>query len=229
MDRSAARIPQWAATRKARTGRAARRVALRVSIPTTPRSTKTLGPAKKLGGGGGGGGGRPPPPPAGPCSEPGENCLETKCCVEPGQGCYEKSKYWASCKDSCTPGIDPNDPPKYQDPWTCRLVGGSPGGGGSRPPPPRSRRRYRPRPSPPPPSGGGGGGGGGGGSKQRSGKTKGHLTMWANNDALIGSQCEYANAPVNSKTDPMLPSYLRTGFHCAIGDSNPAFGKGENR
>lgn len=52
--------------------------------------------------------------------------------------------------------------------------------------------------------------------------------MWANNDALIGSQCEYANAPVNSLTDPVLPHYLRRGFHCAIGDSNPAFGKGEH-
>lgn len=52
--------------------------------------------------------------------------------------------------------------------------------------------------------------------------------MWATNDALIGSQCEYANAPVNSLTDPMLPSYLRSGFHCAIGDADPAFGKGEH-
>merc|ERR1712039_839421 len=26
---------------------------------------------------------------------------------------------------------------------------------------------------------------------------------------------------------PVLPSYLRSGFHCAIGDSSPGFGKGE--
>merc|ERR1719169_353476 len=26
----------------------------------------------------------------------------------------------------------------------------------------------------------------------------------------------------------MLPHYLRSGFHCAIGDSDPAFGKGQN-
>jgi len=57
---------------------------------------------------------------------------------------------------------------------------------------------------------------------------KGHLTMWATNDNLIGAQCEYANSPVNSITDPVLPKYLRSGFHCAIGDSNPAFGKGEH-
>jgi len=58
--------------------------------------------------------------------------------------------------------------------------------------------------------------------------TKGHLTMWAQNSALIGSQCEFANAPVNSITDPVLPHYLRSGWHCAIGDANPGFGKGEN-
>lgn len=66
----------------------------------------------------------------------------------------------------------------------------------------------------------GGGGGGGGGTK-----VKGQVTMWASEDALIGAQCEFANAPINSVTDPVLPSYLRTGFHCAIGDE---FGMGEN-
>lgn len=52
--------------------------------------------------------------------------------------------------------------------------------------------------------------------------------MWQKSNGLIGSQCEFGNAPVNSETDPMLPVYLRNGFHCAIGDSNPGFGKGEN-
>lgn len=48
--------------------------------------------------------------------------------------------------------------------------------------------------------------------------------MWATtNQDLIGSACEYANSPVNSLTDPVLPSYLRTGYHCAIGEE---FGKG---
>lgn len=56
----------------------------------------------------------------------------------------------------------------------------------------------------------------------------GQVTMWATtNSDLIGSQCEYANAPVNSLTDSVLPSLLRSGFHCAIGDSNPGFGQGE--
>jgi len=57
---------------------------------------------------------------------------------------------------------------------------------------------------------------------------RGTLTMWATQESLIGAQCEYANAPVNSVTDPVLPSYLRSGFHCAIGNSNPGFGNGEH-
>lgn len=52
--------------------------------------------------------------------------------------------------------------------------------------------------------------------------------MWATNDNLLGAQCEYANAPINSITDSVLPTYLRKGFHCAIGDSNPAFGRGQH-
>lgn len=52
--------------------------------------------------------------------------------------------------------------------------------------------------------------------------------MWATQESLIGAQCEYANAPINSITDPVLPPYLRSGFHCAIGSSSPGFGKGEN-
>lgn len=53
----------------------------------------------------------------------------------------------------------------------------------------------------------------------------GWATMWATtNQDLIGSSCEYANAPVDSLTDPVLASYLRTGYHCAIGEE---FGIGE--
>jgi len=59
-------------------------------------------------------------------------------------------------------------------------------------------------------------------------KFRGTLTMWATQGALLGAQCEYANSPINSLTDPVLPSYLRSGFHCAIGDSSPGFGKGEH-
>mmetsp|Transcript_99309 Transcript_99309/g.266737 ORF Transcript_99309/g.266737 Transcript_99309/m.266737 type:complete len:292 (-) Transcript_99309:65-940(-) len=59
---------------------------------------------------------------------------------------------------------------------------------------------------------------------------KGELTMWATQEsgALIPAQCEFAGPPVKSMTDEVLPPYLLDGFHCAIGSSLPAFGKGEN-
>lgn len=84
----------------------------------------------------------------GACSPVGANCKNTKCCTSPGMKCYEKDGYWAGCKPSCTPGKDPNDPPKYRTPWSCRLLGG---GGGSAPAP-----KPRPIPSGPAPSPSGG-------------------------------------------------------------------------
>merc|ERR1719191_1254443 len=58
-----------------------------------------------------------------------KDCTKAGCCETPGYKCYQKSKYWASCKASCTPGIDPNDPPKYQQPWTCKVLGTGPPAG----------------------------------------------------------------------------------------------------
>lgn len=81
----------------------------------------------------------------GPCSAAGKNCKSTKCCSSPGLKCYEKDGYWASCKSSCTPGLDSYDPPKYRTPWSCRILG-SGGGGGPAPAP-------RPTPVQPPPTG----------------------------------------------------------------------------
>lgn len=91
-----------------------------------------------------------------------------------------------------------------------------------RPVPRPPRPGPRPSPAPNPPSGGG--------SSPDPGThvVKGHVTMWATNDNLIGAQCEYANAPVGSIKDSVLPSYLRDGFHCAIGDSNPGFDGGKH-
>eukprot|EP00438_Fugacium_kawagutii_P022614 Skav211578 [mRNA] locus=scaffold2913:21222:24772:+ [translate_table: standard] len=37
--------------------------------------------------------------------------------------CFQKNEYWATCKASCTPGIDPTDPPEYATPWTCKAAG----------------------------------------------------------------------------------------------------------
>merc|ERR1719324_598479 len=76
-----------------------------------------------------------------------KDCTKAGCCETPGYKCYQKSKYWASCKASCTPGIDPNDPPKYQQPWDCTVIGG--GGGGGSSPAPAPYPAPSPSPSPP--------------------------------------------------------------------------------
>ena len=38
-----------------------------------------------------------------------------------GTAGFQKNEYWASCKTSCTAGIDPADPPEYATPWTCKA------------------------------------------------------------------------------------------------------------
>lgn len=61
----------------------------------------------------------------GKCSLAHENCRTTSCCISPGWTCYEKNSEWASCRPSCSPGIDPNDHPGYLTPWSCKVLGGS--------------------------------------------------------------------------------------------------------
>merc|ERR1719335_1590113 len=90
-------------------------------------------PGSSWGGGGGGssGGGSSSrrrrsgrrPSPRANCAKSGQSCAKSKCCSDPGMSCYEKDKYWASCKASCTPGLDPHDPPKYRTPWSCKRLG----------------------------------------------------------------------------------------------------------
>lgn len=66
------------------------------------------------------------PAPAKPpqqCSAKNKDCRSTHCCAEPGMQCYQKNQYWASCKESCTPGIDPRDAPTFQVPWSCTPLG----------------------------------------------------------------------------------------------------------
>jgi len=61
-------------------------------------------------------------PPPGQCSDSTDDCSETMCCNELGAKCYQKNDYWASCKTSCTEGIDPTDPPEFATPWTCKVL-----------------------------------------------------------------------------------------------------------
>lgn len=65
-----------------------------------------------------------PPPtkgPVGTCPASGDCHLDPGCCPS-GQKCFEKDKYWASCAATCTPGINPNDEPQYQTPWSCTVL-----------------------------------------------------------------------------------------------------------
>lgn len=39
--------------------------------------------------------------------------------------CFEKNQQWGSCRLTCTPGIDPDDPVEFQTPWSCDVVGQS--------------------------------------------------------------------------------------------------------
>lgn len=55
-------------------------------------------------------------------------------CCDADAKCYSKDRAVAVCLKGCSPGIHHNDPPQYQTPWSCDVVG-SGGGGGSRPAP----------------------------------------------------------------------------------------------
>jgi len=56
------------------------------------------------------------------CSAAGTDCTHHRCCNETGLECYMKNQYWASCKATCTRGVDENEPVESQTPWTCNLL-----------------------------------------------------------------------------------------------------------
>lgn len=52
------------------------------------------------------------------CSEEGENCVGTECCVKEGLTCWEKEKdVWAGCAASCDELKLPGEE------WTCVALG----------------------------------------------------------------------------------------------------------
>jgi len=57
------------------------------------------------------------------CANVGQDCTDSGCCTSPGYKCYAKNQWWASCKQSCSPGIDHSEPKKYQTPWSCKELG----------------------------------------------------------------------------------------------------------
>lgn len=56
------------------------------------------------------------------CSDVNQDCRATGCCANESFTCYEKDEYWASCRESCSPGINPADPPEHQTPWSCNVL-----------------------------------------------------------------------------------------------------------
>lgn len=56
------------------------------------------------------------------CSDLGEDCRETRCCIRENTQCFEKNEGWATCKVSCA-----KDAPDLGDldshPWTCNALG----------------------------------------------------------------------------------------------------------
>lgn len=56
------------------------------------------------------------------CAGDADNCRASGCCATPGYTCFEKDQSWSGCRATCTPGIDPEDPLEYRQPWSCAVV-----------------------------------------------------------------------------------------------------------
>lgn len=57
------------------------------------------------------------------CAADGQDCRSTKCCSNPSSSCFQKDPSWAECKARCVPGLDMNDAPEFQTPWSCNRLG----------------------------------------------------------------------------------------------------------
>lgn len=58
------------------------------------------------------------------CAAEGDDCTASGCCATEGLSCFRKDDFWASCRQSCSPGVDPAD--EDQTPWSCDLLGPAP-------------------------------------------------------------------------------------------------------
>jgi len=54
------------------------------------------------------------------CSDLGDNCLTSQCCLGVDYQCYTKNEYWAACQQTCSTDPDPKD---NNATWTCKAVG----------------------------------------------------------------------------------------------------------
>jgi len=55
------------------------------------------------------------------CAGENEDCSKSMCCNTPGKQCFQKSEGWATCEESCVPGVQKFDASK--EPWSCKKLG----------------------------------------------------------------------------------------------------------
>merc|ERR1712113_1046791 len=36
------------------------------------------------------------------CTDPGQNCMSSRCCNNPGEHCFKKDEHWAMCNTTCS-------------------------------------------------------------------------------------------------------------------------------
>jgi len=55
------------------------------------------------------------------CAPMGQDCSHQQCCVAMGHQCFKKSQFYATCMESCTPGVNPQMP--WDGEWSCEALG----------------------------------------------------------------------------------------------------------
>jgi len=56
------------------------------------------------------------------CGGVGDDCSMSRCCKDASRVCFEKLPKWATCLPECAPGVHEQDPPKFQQPWSCKML-----------------------------------------------------------------------------------------------------------
>lgn len=90
------------------------------------------------------------------CTPPAGNCFHTRACCGTYYPvtCYAKSGSVAVCRKTgtCVSGINPSDPPGWQQPWSCEVLSAGEPSGPAHTPTPAPLPSPEPAPAPTPPS-----------------------------------------------------------------------------
>jgi len=65
------------------------------------------------------------------CGSASDNCMESGCCKDAGFTCFTKNEHFANCNDTCSKGVNLNDPEEHQTPWSCDVIGSTAGDPGN--------------------------------------------------------------------------------------------------